>query len=317
VVELPGSSDAGSLRVLFAEARTAAVLERYALGGGAALEGAVGLGLPCALEVNAPLAEEAARFRGLQDVDQWKRRECSLLAAAPHLIVVSSALRDHAVASGAARERITVIPNGVDLESFGADGGHEIRERLGLGTDIVVGFVGSLKPWHGVARLVQAMRNLPVDFRLLVVGEGPERQALELLSQKIGLGVRARFTGGVPHAQVPSFLAAMDMGVAPFELVPGFYFSPLKVVEYMAAGLPVVATRQGDLMELVADGGLLVEPGDVEGLRAALQSLGEDAGLRLRLGTRARERARRFGWDSVAERVEGVLAGRRLQRTSA
>jgi glycosyltransferase involved in cell wall biosynthesis len=307
VVEIRDRSDRAWFQKVLGQTKTEAVLERYSLGGGAALEAAADLGLPGALEVNAPLVEEAARFRGLKDVASWRERERSLLAGAQLLIVVSTALREHAVASGAVRERITLIPNGVDLESFSRGGGPEVRARLALGSEIVVGFAGSLKPWHGVRRLMEAMSGLPPGYRLLVVGEGPERIALEQLSNKIGLG--AIFTGGVPHAEVPGFMDAMDIAAAPFEPMPDFYFSPLKVVEYMAAGLPVVATRQGDLPELLADAGLLVQPGDVEGLRAALLVLGENAEFRLRLGRAARDRAGTLGWDSVAERVEGVLTG--------
>jgi glycosyltransferase involved in cell wall biosynthesis len=313
LVEIPEGANSAWFQQLLVEAETDVVLERYSLGGGAALEAAADLGLPGALEVNAPLVEEAMRFRGLQQVASWRERERSLMAGAQLLIVVSTSLREHAVASGAVPERITVIPNGADLESFGRGGGPEVRARLGLGSEVVVGFAGSLKPWHGVRRLVEAMSGLPPGYCLLVVGDGPERAALERLSTEIGL--RAIFTGGVPHAQMPAFLDAMDIGVAPFEPMPDFYFSPLKVVEYMAAGLPVVATRQGDLPELLADGGLLVQPGDVEGLRAGLLRLGEDAELRLRLGKAGRDRAGKLGWDSVAERVEGVLTSSPLMRT--
>jgi glycosyltransferase involved in cell wall biosynthesis len=307
VVEIPERADLPWFVQVLSEARTDAVLERYSLRGGSALEAAADLGLPGALEVNAPLVEEAARFRGLKDVASWRKKERSALAGAQLLIVVSTALREHAVASGAVRQRITLIPNGVDLESFGRGGGPEVRARLGLGTEIVVGFAGSLKPWHGVRSLVDAMSGMPPGYRLLVVGEGPERAALEQQASQIG--VRAIFTGAVPHAQVPGLLDAMDIAVAPFEPMPDFYFSPLKVVEYMAAGLAIVATRQGDLPELLADAGLLVPPGEVEGLRAALLRLGEDIELRRRLGTAARDRAGKLGWDSVAERVEGVLTG--------
>jgi glycosyltransferase involved in cell wall biosynthesis len=313
VVEIPERADLLWFRELFVQAGTDAVLERYSLGSGAALAAAADLGLRGALEVNAPLVEEAVRFRGLPDAPSWRERERALLTQAESLIVVSTALRERAIASGAVPERITLIPNGADLESFGGGGGPDVRARLGLGPEIVVGFVGSLKPWHGVGRLVEAMSGLPPGYCLLVVGEGPERVALEQLSTEVGL--RAIFTGDVPHLEVPGFLDAMDIGVAPFEPMPGFYFSPLKVVEYMAAGLPVVATRQGDLPELLADSGLLVQPGDVAGLRAALLRLGADAELRMRLGNAARDRARKLGWDSVADRVEGVLTGSPSVRT--
>ena len=311
-VELPEHAPDGWLRETFGKLRTEAVLERYALGGGAALEAASDLGLPHALEVNAPLVDEATRFRGLQDPERWRQLERSLLAQAAHIVVVSSALRDHAIASGADPSSVVVIPNGVDLELFHGGGGAAVRARLGLGSALVVGFAGSLKPWHGVRMLIEAAALLPTNVRILVVGEGPEREVLERLAAAHGLRDRAVFTGGIPHADVPAYLDAMDIATAPFEPMAGFYFSPLKVAEYMAAGLPVVASRQGDIPDLLDDAGLLVQPGDVAALSDALLRLATDSDLRHRLGDAARARAQGMSWESVAERVEGVLTGGRL-----
>ena len=116
--------------------------------------------------------------------------------------------------------------------------------------------------------------------------------------------------GAVPHSEVPLWLERADVGVAPYPELEDFYFSPLKVVEYMAAGLPVVASSVGQLRELIQDGktGLLVSPGDAESLALALLRLAEDRRLRLRMGRRARERAeRRHDWSRVTDRIEKVL----------
>jgi glycosyltransferase involved in cell wall biosynthesis len=116
---------------------------------------------------------------------------------------------------------------------------------------------------------------------------------------------------------MPAYLDAMDVGVAPFEAMEGFYFSPLKVAEYMAAGLPVVASRQGDLPIMVADAGILFEPGDASALAAALFSLASDPELRVRLGEAAKIRAASMSWTSVAARLQDVLAGHMSQGTTA
>jgi glycosyltransferase involved in cell wall biosynthesis len=312
VVELPGTGVEEWLRRALAEHRSEAVLERHALGGGAALEVAVSEGLPCALEVNAPLVDEAARFRGLVDVERWRAWERALLSRVPQLIVVSSAVRRHAIQLGADPARVTVIPNGVDHELFSRGDGRAQRARLELGDALVVGFAGSLKPWHGVRVLVEAFAQLPFDCRLLVVGTGPELDSLRERVARLGAGDRAVFTGGVAHGDVPDHLAAMDVATAPFEPMAGFYFSPLKVAEYLAAGLPVVASDQGDIPELLAGAGILVPAGDVDALRDALIRLGTDSRLRHALGESARNRARDLTWESVARRVEEVL-NRRLE----
>jgi glycosyltransferase involved in cell wall biosynthesis len=162
-----------------------------------------------------------------------------------------------------------------------------------------------------VIDLVNAFAVLPTDSRLLIVGDGPERGAIEGELSRLGLQQRVVLTGAVPHAKVPSYLAAMDIGVAPYREQPDFYFSPLKVVEYLAAALPVVATAQGDLAALVGEAGLLVPPGSIPALQAALARLVDDPNLRTRMSQAARLRAAGLTWDGVAQSVEGVLERQR------
>ena len=290
------------------ESRADVVLERYSLSSGPALQAAGECGMPFVLEVNAPLVDEAARYRGLDGVEHWRSRERTLLAASNQVIVVSSALQQYAIRMGVAADRVTVIPNGVDPEAFGQARGDEVRSQHRLGTATVVGFAGSLKPWHGVRELVAAFALLPRHTRLLIVGDGPERNAIEAEVSCGLLAGRVVLTGAVLHAQMPPHLAAMDIAVAPYAAQPEFYFSPLKVVEYLAAGLPVVATAQGDLPGLVGKAGLLVPPGSVDALRAALTRLIDDPNLRTRMSQQARQRAADFSWDAAARRVEGVLS---------
>jgi glycosyltransferase involved in cell wall biosynthesis len=160
--------------------------------------------------------------------------------------------------------------------------------------------------------LVRAFKVLPPDSRLLIVGDGPERSAIE--AEVVGVQPEGRviITGAVPHDQVPSYLAAMDIAVAPYSAQPDFYFSPLKVVEYLAAGLPVVATAQGDLSQLVGDAGVCVKPGSLDELGDALRQLLTDHEMRGRMASSARSRAAELSWDAAARRVEGVLGPRRI-----
>ena len=317
VLVLPSDGQVRWLADRFAAAGTEAVLERYSLPSGAAIEAARERSLPYTLEVNAPLVEEAARFRGLQDVESWRERERKLLAGADRVIVVSTALRHQALAAGASHDAVSVVPNGVQLELFRRGGRAAIRDRLGLGDHLVIGFSGSLKAWHGVDLLLEAFATLSSEYRLLVVGEGPERKALEARAGVLGLAGRVIFTGPVPHAQIPAYLDAMDIGAAPYAPMAGFYFSPLKVVEYMAAGLPVVASRQGDLPQVVAKAGILYPPGSKDALAGALRRLGEDEVLRSHLARIAIAQAAPRDWDAVAARVEGVLAAPPRARLTA
>ncbi len=142
--------------------------------------------------------------------------------------------------------------------------------------------------------------------RLLVVGEGPEGDRMREELERRGLLHLARFTGAVQPSMVPGLLAEMDVAVAPYPDSPNFYFSPLKVYEYMAAGLPVVASRIGQLEDVIEHGvnGLLCPPGDSEVLAEALDRLGKDPQLRTRLGQEARNSMlREHTWDSVAARI--------------
>ena len=287
--------------------RADVVLERYSLNSGPGVRVAHRLGLPFVLEVNAPLVDEAARFRGLTNVEAWRAREKELLMASDRVVAVSSGVRDHVVRFGVPPARVVVVHNGVDVTLFGAGRGNAVRRRYGLRGKPVIGFAGSLKAWHGVRTLVLALAGLPENVHLLVVGDGPQREDLEALATTLEVSPRLRLAGAVPHDRMPDFLAAMDIAVAPYEPQAGFYFSPLKVFEYMAAGLPVVASNQGDLPEIIGDAGILVAPGDEPALRDALTDLLQDERMRKALSLRARRRARAMSWDAVARDIEPVL----------
>src|SRR5262249_1090057 len=154
-------------------------------------------------------------------------------------------------------------------------GGGSVRGAQGLDGRFVVGFCGSLKRWHGVHRLLEAAASaLPAvpNLALLIVGDGPERAALERHASELDLADRVRFTGAVPHPDVPAHLAACDVLAAPYQPMADFYFSPLKVAEYVAAGRPVIASAAGDIPNLLEgiEGITLFEPGDTDALQLAI-----------------------------------------------
>jgi glycosyltransferase involved in cell wall biosynthesis len=174
--------------------------------------------------------------------------------------------------------------------------------------------VGSLKPWHGVAILVEAFAALHLQSpgtRLMIVGEGPEQDKLAEDVCRRSLADAVRFTGWVPPSDLPALLASMDVAVAPYPELPHFYFSPLKVYEYMAAGLPVVASRIGQVAELIEDevNGLLCAPGDARALARAIDRLRREPELRCRLGRAARVTiSREYTWGAIARRILSVAA---------
>jgi glycosyltransferase involved in cell wall biosynthesis len=278
--------------------------ERYSLWSHAGIEYANERGIPAVLEVNAPLIEEQAEHRGLVDRTGAERVAERVFGGASEIFAVSEGIAEYLDRYAETRSRVRVVPNGVNAGRYA----HPAEPSLPK-TGFTVGFVGTLKPWHGLPALVEAFERLHrryPDSRLLVVGDGPERGRLEVDLHARGLLEAAHLTGAVAPEEIPPLLAAMDAGVAPYPPAGNFYFSPLKVYEYMVAGLPVVASRVGQLAGLIRDGenGLLYPAGDTAALTDALERLRNDAGLREKLGTSARELVlERHTWEAVARRI--------------
>jgi glycosyltransferase involved in cell wall biosynthesis len=174
---------------------------------------------------------------------------------------------------------VRVLPNAVDTDLFRPDvDGAQVRRRCDLDGRFVVGFAGTFKAWHGVDILLAAFRDLrqtDPSIHLLLVGDGPLRPALEETVRTTGLEEAVTFAGRVAHDAMPAYLAAMDIAVAPYPALDEFYFSPLKIFEYMAAGRAVLASRVGQVVDLIVDGetGLLFDPGDDTGLVDRIQRL--------------------------------------------
>lgn len=292
------------------------IYERHALFSVAGVRVAAQLDCPRILEVNAPLADEQKRFRGLSLEPVARRMEVESFRGASAIVAVSEQVRAYIHGtSGVGLERIHVVANGVDVARFARSaGGEELRKRLGYGTgDSAIGFIGSFKPWHGTSFLLAAFEDIAASrsgARLFAVGDGPQRAHLCERVEASAFRGRVCLPGRVPHAEIPAWVAAADIVAAPYEAIDGFYFSPLKVLEALAGGKPVVAPRIGQLVELIDHGrtGLLYAPGDATAFRDAILSLIDDPAGRRAMGAAARSAAAGLSWQNVVRRVLEIAA---------
>ena len=282
--------------------------ERYSLWSYSAMELANQKSIPGILEVNAPLIEEQAQYRGLIHQNEAEQVARRAFQAASKLIAVSQGVK-HYLTNWVDADQVQVIPNGVNDHRFSQN----IQPAFPKEPDtFTVGFVGSLKPWHGLSHLVNAFSQLHEQVpqsRLLIVGDGPQRDTMAAELTRRGLQSAVHFTGAVSPEHIPGLLASMDTAVAPYPDNTDFYFSPLKVVEYMAAGLPVVVSRIGQLTYLVDDNvtGLLCSPGDEVALAAALKRLWHSPTLRECLGLMARQHIlTHHTWNGVARQIIAI-----------
>ena len=263
--------------------------------------------VPLVLEINAPASESGRYFDEYVHVpgaafltERWKVRH------ADRLTTVSGALKDYLVAAHRVPGRnIIVNPNGADCDQFRPDIDPEpVRARWGLSDLPVIGFVGSLHPWHGPELLKGVIETLADPrARFLLVGDGQGWPALSEWVRAQGRGGQVVLAGRVAHHEVPGYVAAMDVALIPDS---NFYGSSLKTLEYMAAARAVVAPRYGPFEEILEHDreGLLFPPGDLTGMLAAIRRLLGDEPLRRRLGSEARNRVSgQFTWRHNADRV--------------
>jgi glycosyltransferase involved in cell wall biosynthesis len=280
-------------------------------------------GVPHVIEVNGPSVDEQMGYLKFPLHRTAKAVETAVVRAADACVAVSDWLRDWLVSLGARPETVHVVPNGVAERFFvERSAGDAVRARHGLCGLRVVGFAGNFHPWQDVAGLLDAFAALhreDASLRLLLVGTGPELEGVRSKAASLGVAGAVVFAGRVPHEEMPQHLAAMDVAVAPYAAGQhDFYFSPLKLFEYMAAGLPTVAADRGQMASLVHPGvdGWLYPAGDASALRERLRLALHDAAGAERVGRAARTAVReahtwRHGARRIAAIGEGAVEARR------
>ena len=290
------------------------VWQRHNLFQQAGLRLADRLGVPGVLFVPAPIVWEAAQW-GVRRPGWggWLERhgEQPALQRARLVACGTDIVAEQVERLGVRPDRILITPSGVDLDLFPpADGPSPARAQLGLEGRFVVGWVGSFRRFHAVERAVEALAPLGSSAALLLVGDGPERREVERRAQE--LGVETVSTGTVPHAELAPLLGAMDVALVLAPAQGAFHYSPLKLVEYQAAGVTVVAPDLDAIRARVTDGedGVIVPAGDAAALTDALARLRDDPEGRARMGAAARARAAASGsWDEQVRRVVDALGG--------
>jgi glycosyltransferase involved in cell wall biosynthesis len=300
------------------------IYERYSLNTVAGVWAARRYRIPLLLEVNSPLADEKQHHGRLAFHGVARRIERYVVTQATRTLAVTGVLKDRLVrATGVADHRVVVVQNGVDPERFAAAERrrNEIRFRLGVGREVVVGAVGFFRDWHGIDRLVEAMhaeRRLSRGVRLLLVGDGPALPGVRERARELGVADRVILSGSVPHGEVPALVAAMDVVMIPHVVE---YASPLKLFEYMAAGKAIVAPRQPNVEEVLTNDAdaLLFAPHDNAAFRLALVQVASSPELRGRIGRAARQTIERrdFTWNGNAARIVRVFEEECGPRTAA
>lgn len=272
------------------------------------------LGLPVVYEVRG-LLEETWRSRGGRadsDFYLWSREaETFCMTLADQVVVLAETMRREVVERGVPAEMVHVVPNAVPDSFTGPlPDRAPVRERLGLRPgDTVLGTVTTLNDYEGVDTLLAALERLDdPGVRLLVVGDGPARAALRQRAEP--LGDRVVFTGRVPHGRVRELLAAMDAFCVPRRATPvTVLVPPLKPLEAMAAGLPVLVSDLPPLVELVVPGrfGLAAPAGDSEAWAERMAAVRDDPEAVRALGRQGRDWVAAHGtWSVAAERYREV-----------
>jgi len=242
---------------------------------------------------------------------RWLLRKITRHPLLRLVVVLTSFLRQQFLDMSFSSDQVIVLPDGVDLDLFeGLPSKEDCRRRLGLPLERpIIGYIGrfrTLEMEKGIPELVEAMKDLSsvngAELLLLCVGGPMDAVPAYLeLARRIGIPQdRLRFVDRVPNTEVPYWIRAFDVALAPFPWVDhyAYFMSPLKLFEYMAAGVPILATDLPSIREVLRHGenAWLVPPGDPKALTEGIRHLLENSDLAERLARQAKEDVRQYTW---------------------
>jgi glycosyltransferase involved in cell wall biosynthesis len=303
------------LRKVILGNRPDVIYERYSLNTFCGIWASRRFGIPLLLEVNAPLYYEQSQLGELvfrkfaQYAERW------ICTNSTRTIVVSGVMKEVLTNNGVAEDKISVIPNAIDPTKFHPRvSGTLVRHKYGLQGQLVIGFVGWFRKWHGLEMLLDTMREAEFAqqrVRLLLVGDGPAYPDLYRFAIEHKMLSTVVFTGPVSREDIPDHIAAMDIAVQPSVTE---YACPIKIIEYMSMAKCIVAPDQPNIRELLEDGAnsILFTPGNAEQLKAALRKAILNSTLRQTYGCNARAtlRDRKYLWSVNATRALDLISGR-------
>ncbi|MDZ7267419.1 MAG: glycosyltransferase family 4 protein [candidate division KSB1 bacterium] len=275
------------------------------------------LGLPLVIEADCPPTHEHMNFYGKEFLHLGNlpmQIEMANLRGADAIIAISNILANYYIERGIAREKIHVIPNAVDAGKFvPRPKDQALLRELGLENRTVIGWVGSLYGWSGIENLIGMARHLLAhrpQVSFLLVGGGKNKEFFQQQLHTNGYAPRVVLPGTVPHSEVPRYLSCMDIVLAPYPKLDFWYPSSVKLFEYMASGKATVATRVGQVAEIIEEGknGLLFDPARPGELTEKVLALVDSEEKRRQLGEQARRDVlAKWTWEHMARRMLAVF----------
>jgi len=267
--------------------------------------------VPCVAEVNSlKLVESKLRKnkKKLSTLSRWS--ETYPLLKSDHVFCVSSAIK-RSLDTFLDPKKVSVIPNGVDADVFDRNryNSENIKKSLGLQDKTVLGYAGSYQAWHDVQKsvdLISMIKDSDPSFHLLLIGNGQDYEKIARHIEEQDLASYVTQIDYVPHTEMPKYLAAFDIAIMTYPIFDGFYFSPLKMYEYMAMAIPVVSTDIGQIRDAIDDGntGLLVKQPTVVEFMNAIFSITKVKGRLDEMGGNARRAAiEKHSWVVNASQV--------------
>jgi glycosyltransferase involved in cell wall biosynthesis len=292
------------------------IINRYLIYDFSAIIAGKLLRIPVVYEVNASAVYER-EIQGryfIKPLARWTEK--LIFRHADVVTVVSKELKTYFQENNYNTDNTIVIPNGVNISHHNE--GIKVPESLlelnqKWENNTVLGFLGSLKSWHGVERVINLIPSLikqNPNIRFLIVGDGNERVALENKIKQLDINDYVHITGFLPHDFVPGALSLFDIALAPYKDIDNFYFSPLKIFEYMAAGKPVIAPALGQIKDLVETNktGILLKENSQHALEEAILTLSSNQKRINELGTEAKKFIEQnYTWEINAQKIASSI----------